>query len=327
MKVSVVMITYNHESYITQAIESILMQETNFDYEIVIGEDCSTDRTRDIVKSFVAKYPDKILGLYPEKNLGMNRNFIQTYQACRGEYFAILEGDDYWLDSKKLQKQVDFLDTHPDFPICFHNAMIAYEDKVNANHPYCSKTQPEILSIENLLMENFIPTCSTLWRGGLILIKELPDWFYQIKQVDWPMHIFHAEHGKIGYINEIMAVYRVHNQSNWSSQSDLWKIEAMIQCVNYLKTYFSKKTTYIKILDKHLNKLYYLLVLYYYCQRNRIEFTTNLINYIKESNYNPKIFNTQLISILIQVYLPFFYKFFKKIFYALKSVEVPKNEK
>ena len=128
MKVSVLTITYNHEKYIAQAIESVLIQEVNFDYELVIGEDCSTDKTREIVIDYQRKYPHKIRLLLNEKNLGMHRNFAQTYHACRGQYIAVLEGDDFWTSPHKLQKQVDFLDNNPDFAICFHNMQV-----INAN--------------------------------------------------------------------------------------------------------------------------------------------------------------------------------------------------
>ena len=106
IKVSVVMLTYNHEKYIAQAIESVLMQETDFHYEIVIGEDCSTDRTREIVIEYQKKYPDKIRTLLHAKNIGGNANYRQTYSECNGDYIAFLEGDDFWIDRKKLQKQI-----------------------------------------------------------------------------------------------------------------------------------------------------------------------------------------------------------------------------
>src|SRR4051794_3890726 len=120
MKVSVCMITYNHERFIEQAVASALTQATSFEYEIVIGEDCSTDRTRNILIELQRANPDKIRLLLPEHNLGAQRNFVQTLDMCRGQYIAYLEGDDYWTSSAKLQQQVDFLDQHADFAICFH---------------------------------------------------------------------------------------------------------------------------------------------------------------------------------------------------------------
>jgi glycosyltransferase involved in cell wall biosynthesis len=117
-KVSVCMMTYNHERFIAQAIESVLEQKTSFDLELVIGEDCSTDGTRKIVAEYARKYPEKIKAMFRETNLGMTANGIQTLRECRGRYIALLEGDDYWTDPLKLQKQVDFLDVHPTCTAC-----------------------------------------------------------------------------------------------------------------------------------------------------------------------------------------------------------------
>src|SRR5438132_1821213 len=102
MKLSVMMITYNHERFIAQALDSILAQRVNFDYEIVIGEDCSTDGTRDILMDFHRRYPDRIVLLLRDHNLGVMRNFEATLGACRGRYLALLEVDDYWTSENKL---------------------------------------------------------------------------------------------------------------------------------------------------------------------------------------------------------------------------------
>src|SRR5271167_3774085 len=103
MKLSVMMITYNHEGFIAQAIESVLAQRVNFDYEIVVGEDCSTDRTRDILMDFHRQYPDRIVPLLRNQNIGAMRNAEATLAACRGQYLALIEGDDYWTCEDKLQ--------------------------------------------------------------------------------------------------------------------------------------------------------------------------------------------------------------------------------
>ena len=130
MKVSVSVTAYNHEKYIAQAIDSILMQEVDFEYEIIIGEDYSADNTRNIVIDFQRRYPDKIKLILPQENLGYggNKIFDQTLQVSRGEYVALLDGDDYWTSPHKLRKQVDFLDSHPECSMCFHNAQVFYED-------------------------------------------------------------------------------------------------------------------------------------------------------------------------------------------------------
>src|SRR5437763_7128973 len=116
--VSVAVITYNHEQFIAQAIESVLMQETAFAVELVIGEDCSTDGTRRTVQAYAGKYPNVIRALLPEKNLGMAGNYDAVLHACRGKYIAWLEGDDYWRTPQKLQKQVALMDANPHYSMC-----------------------------------------------------------------------------------------------------------------------------------------------------------------------------------------------------------------
>src|ERR1700683_2854968 len=118
MKVSVLIVTYNQECYIGQAIESVLAQKVNFDYEIIIGDDCSTDGTRSLITEFQRLRPDRIKAILRDRNIGANRNVAGVAAASRGQYAAFLEGDDYWTATDKLQKQVDFLDAHPDRSIC-----------------------------------------------------------------------------------------------------------------------------------------------------------------------------------------------------------------
>src|SRR6266446_6957695 len=136
MKVSVLVITYNQEDYISQALDSALMQQVDFDYEIVIGEDASDDRTREIVLDYQRRYADRIRLFLRDpataeadraRGFGGKTNFVETFNACRGEYVALLDGDDYWISPHKLKKQVDFLDKHPESALCCHPALIIFE--------------------------------------------------------------------------------------------------------------------------------------------------------------------------------------------------------
>jgi glycosyltransferase involved in cell wall biosynthesis len=180
IKVSVCMITYNHEAFISEAIESVLMQQTDFEYELVIGEDCSTDRTREIVVEYAKKYPDRIRLLLHEQNMGLmgKKNLVATYRACRGMYIALLEGDDYWTDPLKLQKQVDYMESHRDCALCFHNVLMVHDDGSQPEHLYNAPDQKEISEFEDLLTNYFTQTCSVMFRNGLILA--FPDEFYQM---------------------------------------------------------------------------------------------------------------------------------------------------
>ncbi len=261
MKVSVLTITYNHEKYIAQAIESVLMQEVNFDYELVIGEDCSTDRTREIVVEYQKKYPNKIRLLLNEKNIGMNRNFVQTYYASKGQYIALLEGDDYWTSPHKLQKQVDFLDNHQDFVICFHNMQTIYED--GSKEPSLSNLeQKEVSTIEDLFKGNFIYTASCLFRNKLF--GEFPEWYFTLPFGDDSLHILNAEHGKIMFINEVMGVYRIHRGGVWSrmmyfDQKDRGLINIMIiDNMKIIDRYFKNK--YRRVIRKALIPHYLLVI-------------------------------------------------------------------
>jgi len=126
--VSIVCITYNHEPFIRQALDSFLMQECDFPYEIVLAEDCSTDGTREICMEYAAKYPEIIHYIWSENNIGAVENEARAIRAAKGKYIALCEGDDYWTDPHKLQKQVAFMESHPEYSVTFHRYKIHYED-------------------------------------------------------------------------------------------------------------------------------------------------------------------------------------------------------
>ena len=209
MKVSVCMITYNHEKFISQAIESVLMQKTDFEYELVIGEDYSTDSTREIVKQYAEKYPDRIKTLLHPENLGMQTNFTETLKACNGEYIALLEGDDYWTDPLKLQKQVDFLENNLDYFLCIHPC----EFLIHKNNGSIIKNKQNInlikyeYTVKNLLTNWAIPTASIVYRRNKKLI--LPDWFHEVASGDIALMMLHYKFGKIKLIEDYMSVYRI----------------------------------------------------------------------------------------------------------------------
>jgi glycosyltransferase involved in cell wall biosynthesis len=236
-KVSVLMIAYNQEDFIAQAIRSALTQITDFDYEIVIGDDCSTDGTRDIVADIVRKHPSKIRPLFQEVHLGVNRNLVTTLKACTGQYVAVLEGDDYWTKQNKLQLQVDFLDSHPDYAICFHNVKVVYQDERFPSHLYHVDPQQETRTIEELLVGNVINTCSVMFRRDHS--NELPSRFCSLHMGDWPLHVLNAQYGKIGYLNEEMAAYRVHDKGVWSAIGRLRQLEIEADAMDFLYSFLN----------------------------------------------------------------------------------------
>lgn len=212
-KVSVLMITYNHEKYIEEAVRSVMMQETDFDYELIIGEDCSTDNTREIVLRLKDEFPDKIRLILHQENVGMIPNFIDVYNAATGEYIALCEGDDYWTDPKKLQLQVDFLENNPSIRICSHPVQILREHGSSGEE---IKTCPEndfddVQSVYNRMR----PTSYTQTSAILFyrLEDSLPPWFGKLRTAgDWPLIIWLLAKGeKIACIKgEPLSIYRKH---------------------------------------------------------------------------------------------------------------------
>ena len=215
MKLSIGLITYNHESFIEQAVAGILSQRTDFDYEILLGEDCSTDDTRRIIAELAARHPQKIRILETPHNLGMNANYLRTLQACRGEYIALLDGDDYWCDEHKLQRQVDFLDRRPEYAISFHAVRKVYEDGSHPDKILRPRRGVDDYTLPDLLTSMFIPTCSAVLRSRAV--SKIPEWVYRMRTTDHPIMLVASEHGKIGYMDEVMAVYRVHDGGAWTS--------------------------------------------------------------------------------------------------------------
>jgi glycosyltransferase involved in cell wall biosynthesis len=233
-KVSVLMITYNHAKYIGQAIESVLMQKTTFPMEVVIGEDCSTDGTRAIVQTYSQRYPELIRAILPETNQGPFHNLRRTLNACRGEYVAGLEGDDYWTDPNKLQIQADFLDSHPECASSFHKVMQVFDDgsRPSVEAP---NFQKHAATIEDLLageFGNLIPSCSAMWRRGLF--DSLPHWVEEIGFSDWVIHVLNAAKGRAGFINRCMGVYRIHAGGIWSTQSWRSVMERWVKAYDYI---------------------------------------------------------------------------------------------
>jgi glycosyltransferase involved in cell wall biosynthesis len=227
MKASVLITTYNQEDLIGQAIESALAQVTDFDYEIVIGEDCSTDQTRSVVRSYGERYPDRIRPLFREKNLGLMANFPQSFLACRGEYVACLDGDDYWTFPHKLQRQVDFLDAHPDYSICFHNALMVWEDGSQAPTLHSPPGRRSTYRIEELLPHDFISTSAAVVRRRAI--EAFPSWYATMPVPDWPFFVLHALRGKIGYLDEEWSVYRQHDRGMYCRLADEKRMEQNIR--------------------------------------------------------------------------------------------------
>lgn len=238
-KVSICITTYNHEKWIVQAIESVLCQKTDFPFEIILGEDDSDDNTREIVVDYASRYPKLIKAfLNDRKNVvyidgfATGRwNFINNIKNARGEYIAMLEGDDYWCDPNKLQKQVAILDTHPEHAICFHDAWIKESDGELVSDYITTKVAP-VTTLHDLANGNYIHTPTCMFRRKNM--TEIPSWLWKTRIGDYPIHMINAKCGSIYKIDDRMAVYRNSGQGTHSSLSIKDKQEAWLQTLDII---------------------------------------------------------------------------------------------
>jgi glycosyltransferase involved in cell wall biosynthesis len=239
VKVSVSFITYNHERYVEQALMSAVAQEASFNYEVVVGEDCSTDNTRHIVARIASQYPAVVRMLPREKNIGAYENAQDTARQCRGVYRAPLEGDDYWTDKHKLQKQVDYMEKHPECVLCFTDALEVFEGTSRSARVSKPPARKIYYDLDDILEGCFIPTCTVLTRNGLL--TEYPAWFTTLKQCDWSEFVLVSKYGRFGYIPETMAARRVHISGAWSGMSKECELRSMIESYKHFDLYLNGK--------------------------------------------------------------------------------------
>ena len=253
--VSVCMITYGHECYIKQAIESVLMQKVDFKVELVVADDCSTDKTNSIVNFLKDNYPNGNWIQYTrhEQNKGMMPNFMWALKQCRGKYIALCEGDDYWTDPFKLQKQVDFLEKNLDYNICFHRVNILKNGKQtlhNIPQPYDKMPFYYINLLEN---HNFITTASTVFRNKQPFT--FPTWLKEITFGDLALYKLVSKNKKIKCLHDVMGVYRVHKHGIWSGLSPL---KAQKKYLDFYKIIYPRLNSDEKqVIDEKIIKICY----------------------------------------------------------------------
>ena len=246
--VSVCCITYNHEQFIREAVDSFLMQETNFSIEIIIHDDASTDNTAKMIKEYQEKYPYLIKLILQTENQYSLKGFgfiSDVFKEARGKYIALCEGDDYWTDPLKLQKQVDFLESDPNIVIVGHR--VKYLNNKNQNsQEYISAEEKEVGNVIDILKRNYLPTASViLRRSAMPDLSWLIEIIQDLKQGDWPLFVFTAQNGKILFLNEVLAVYRVHGTSVWSSLSAKDRLIYIFQARRKIMKHF----TYLSIFE------------------------------------------------------------------------------
>lgn len=264
--VSVYCLAYNHEKYIKDCLEGFVKQKTNFKYEVIVHDDASTDNTANIIKEYADKYPDIIKPILQKENqysqgIYIIDKFIDP--VLKGKYVAICEGDDYWCDMHKLQKQIDILENHPEYVACAHQTKTINSSTGDVSL-YSKLKQSGIIDIEKILRDRgpVYHTSSLCYRKEAL--EDKPDFCYIAKGIgDYPNEFALALQGGIYYLNEVMSVYRQFTESSWSlkvKNNILIREKYYQDMISLLKEVNSySKYKYKDVLDKTILDFKYLM--------------------------------------------------------------------
>lgn len=253
--VSVCIITYNHEKWITAAIDSVLEQETDFPCEVIIADDCSTDSTREILKGYAKKYPIKLI--LQKKNKGAKENWKDLMKAPTGKYIAYFEGDDAWVHPLKLQKQVDVLKTNPHVSLCYSNATIVDTKNPALTIFFSEKSKPkQLLNKYDVINHCVIPTCTMTFLNKM---KEIPDWYYQTNAGDYFLVYLLSKWGEAYYQNEVFGLHN-HHYNGVSAMRNMSKSIYEDTVLSYrLLDHLGNSTAIKKILlGRHIQSINYI---------------------------------------------------------------------
>lgn len=238
-QVTVICITYNHENYIEQALQSIVSQQTSFPFIVFVGDDCSTDKTREIIDEFVQRFPNQVFAFYRETNVGGGKNWQDLLSKAHTPYVAFCDGDDFWTDPNKLQKQFDYLEAHTKLRACFHDVEIHDESvggtwfqRKDFSHTKDGKLRwpsgnirffkKKTYRLVNYIPFGFVHTSSMFIRWDYTI--GFPDWIRGHGFSDYPMWCIQVNTGKFGYLDEVMSVYRRTGSTDFDfvSRYDFW---------------------------------------------------------------------------------------------------------
>ena len=215
---SVITITYGHEHFLSKCIDGVLMQEGNFNLEFIIGNDKSPDNTTRIVQNYIDNHPkgNLIKFINRTENVGIMPNFYDSLTQATGDYVALCDGDDYWTDTHKLQKQLDFLESNKDHILVGHNVEIFENETntvLNSSFPFSENV---LVDSNSIYEKNYIPALSLLYRNS----HPIPKWILNSPIGDYPLILFLSQFGKIGFINDVMASYRSNSGYHSSTQKE-----------------------------------------------------------------------------------------------------------
>lgn len=310
MKCSIICNTYNHEKTIEETIKGFLIQEVNFSIEILIHDDASSDNTQNIIKKYKELYPDLIKPIYQDTNqTSLGRSVSQiNISRSQGEYIAICEGDDVWIDSNKLQKQVDYLDNHSDF-ICVGHAC----EVMNVNFPYKSRVWSYSKLSKELSTQEIIQNRGIVFAYNTIVFRkgnyDYPDFFNEFKVADVKRILFSSLIGKVYFMSDVMSIYHVGIKNSWTDRIRL-NNDLLAKHYNKEIQFYEKLNVYTSY--KFENDILYVI--------EQLSFMINLLKCDKaclKSNYfiNMKLYRK--IIVYFQLYFPNSFAFLRKIRFRL----------
>ncbi|MDC0296335.1 glycosyltransferase [Akkermansiaceae bacterium] len=266
--VSIIITTFNQEMYVEKAVQSALNQKTDFYYEILIGDDFSTDNTKEICSRYAQKYPDIVILEPRSKNIGLIDNYADLIKKAKGKYIAILEGDDLWIDLYKLQKQYNFLESN-NCGLVFSNCQLLDNETGKTILKYPTPINRQLGAIyNNLIRENFITAVTVVFKRDLIIqhLKDDLEEIRKFKTIDYYIILLIAKHSKIGYIEDITSVYRIHNNSisnNKSLEARLKFLQSTLEIkIFFLKKFRGNENLFKLIYSRHYYDLFIVFLLF-----------------------------------------------------------------
>lgn len=240
-----------------QTLESILMQETVHDVEIIVADDCSSDNTVDIIKEYENKTGFKFTYLQKPHNVGYNKNYRQAFAACTGDYVAIMEGDDYWLKPDHIQNHIDHLDAHAESSMSYNRHLRLFIDQDREEiFDWTGNNDYELITIEQLALGNKIGNLSCcVFRGKYV--RNLDPKLFDMEIADWMLGMYMGQFGPLLYLKDVTSAYRIHDNGQWSKMDNKTQYLRIIEFINEYDRYFNYK--YTEAFTKHKRRLEILL--------------------------------------------------------------------
>ncbi|MCM1110625.1 MAG: glycosyltransferase, partial [Clostridium sp.] len=247
------MIAYNKEREIDEAIRGVVGQRCDFPVELIVMDDCSTDRTGEIARRWADRRPDRVRYVRNERNLGLQRNYIAGFRRATGRYMAVCDADDYWTDSRKLSRMVTWMEANPACAVAFHRVVNLYEP--SGEMSLSNGGLRRDLTAADLSRSNFITNSSVLYRRALVDLDALPEWIADDRSPDYAFHMFYAARGTLRFFPRPMGVYRKAAGSAWSLTDAAERLRMSIAVREHLLREFAARPDIVAGLEASLAAL------------------------------------------------------------------------